>query len=560
MKRNLFRSFSILIVCIVLSITLATTFNYYNDYKEIHEKKLIDILDYFSNLNLDNTEYEEQLNLGRKSFSGIRLTLIDTDGSVLYDTDEEAETMDSHGDRNEVQAAFEEGIGKDIRKSDTIGEDFYYFAKKLPDGRVLRVSEMQDNILLSFKESILPILFILLAGLLLAFFFVSKISDRIVENLKSQFEAISQGQMLEKEYPEIYPIKRIVEDQQEELNQRLDHLNEYRDTMEIIFQNMQNGFLFLDKENNIEMINDRVVLLLDKDHKKEFIGKSIYTLFRGEKIIDILENKNLDRIEKLEQDYQGKKLVITINPVIANQEFLGKIMILRDITEESILESERRKFTSNVTHELKTPLTSINGYAELLKNNMVKEDDISKVGETILNSGNHLLSLVDKILSLSKLEEKKESEKKEIQVKDLIFKIQNVLEVKARQKNINIQSELEDIEYFGVLEVLEEVIYNLMDNGIKYGVENGNLWVKLIGLKDGFNIIVKDNGIGIHPVNLEKIFQRFYMADESRNRADATGIGLAIVKHGVEFMNGEIETESNLDKGSTFKVFIPYID
>ena len=200
-------------------------------------------------MNLEDAEHEKEFDAAKKSFRGIRITLVDTDGNVIYDTDEAASKMESHSTRKEIVEAKDLGKGSDIRKSDTLGENFYYFATRLSNGNILRVSEMQKNIFSSFKDSIIPVVFILFIGLLIAFFSINHVSNKLVENLKDQFTAISHGESLDSEFPELYPIKRIVRDQQDELNERLDDLKEYRDTIEIIFRNMQDGFLFIDNVN-----------------------------------------------------------------------------------------------------------------------------------------------------------------------------------------------------------------------------------------------------------------------------------------------------------------------
>lgn len=558
MKRSLFKRFSILVLLMVILITLATTLNFYDGYKDFHERKLLDILDFLKNMNLEDAEHEKEFDAAKKSFRGIRITLVDTNGNVIYDTDEAASKMESHSTRKEIVEAKDLGKGSDIRKSDTLGENFYYFATRLSNGNILRVSEMQKNIFSSFKDSIIPVVFILFIGLLIAFFSINHVSNKLVENLKDQFTAISHGESLDSEFPELYPIKRIVRDQQDELNERLDDLKEYRDTNEIIFRNMQDGFLFIDNVNRVEMINSKAIFLLGKEKNEGYMDKSVFYLIRDEKLIEILGEKDSKREEKIEVEIEDRKLLITIDPVLVSDNLVGRIIVIRDVTEESILERERREFTSNVTHELKTPLTSINGYAEMLTNNMVKNEDVPKVGNMILKSGNRMLTLVEKILSLSKVEEQKNNKKEEINVKELISDVVNTINSKAQNKNISITTELDEVRYTGVREVLEETVYNLVDNAVKYGKYDGKVWVKLVARDKGFKFIVKDDGIGIDDLDREKIFQRFYTADKSRNSADASGIGLSIVKHGVEVMGGTVILESKLGVGSTFEVFIPY--
>lgn len=558
MKRSLFKSFSILLIVIVVLITLATTLNFYESYKSIHEKKLLDILEFLKNTGFEDESYNEKFDIAKKSFRGIRFTLIDPNGNVLYDTDEAARKMEPHGQRKEIVEAKDLGKGSDVRKSTTLGENFYYFATRLDNGNILRISEMQNNIYNSFKESIIPVIFILFVALVASFFMINHISNKVVNNLGEQFKMISRGRNADDEFPELYPIKRIVKEKQDELNDKLDNLREYQDTIQIIFRNMQDGFMFIDNVNRVEMLNAKAISLLGKEKNEGYMDKSVFYLIRDEKLIDILAEKDSKKEVKIETEIDDRKLMIIVTPVLSNGNLFGRIIVIRDVTEDSILERERREFTSNVTHELKTPLTSINGYAEMLTNNMVKESDVPKIGEMILKSGNRMLTLVEKILSLSKVEEQKNNKTEDIDVRQLMSDITESLKAKASNKGITIDTKLDDVNYNGVREVLEETIYNLVDNAIKYGRDNGKIWVELIARQKGFKFIVKDDGIGIDDEDKEKIFQRFYTADKSRNRSDASGIGLSIVKHGVNVMNGTVILESQLGKGSTFEVFIPY--
>lgn len=558
MKRSLFKSFSILLIVIVVLITLATTLNFYESYKSIHEKKLLDILEFLKNTGFEDESYSEKFDIAKKSFRGIRFTLIDPNGNVLYDTDEAAAKMESHGERKEIVEAMDLGKGSDVRKSTTLGENFYYFATRLQNGNILRISEMQNNIYSSFKESIIPVIFILFIALVASFFMINHISNKVVNNLGEQFKMISRGRNVDDEFPELYPIKRIVKEKQDELNDKLDNLREYQDTIQIIFRNMQDGFMFIDNVNRVEMLNAKAISLLGKEKNEGYMDKSVFYLIRDEKLIDILAEKDSKKEVKIETEIDDRKLMIIVTPVLSNDNLFGRIIVIRDVTEDSILERERREFTSNVTHELKTPLTSINGYAEMLTNNMVKESDVPKIGEMILKSGNRMLTLVEKILSLSKVEEQKNNKTEDIDVRQLMGDITESLKAKANNKGITIYTKLDDVMYNGVREVLEETIYNLVDNAIKYGKQDGKIWVDLVAREKGFKFIVKDDGIGIDDEDKEKIFQRFYTADKSRNRSDASGIGLSIVKHGVNVMNGTVILESQLGEGSTFEVFIPY--
>lgn len=558
MKKKLFNSFSLLIIFTVVIISIANTMNFYDSYKDFHEKKLVDVLDFLKNVSNEMDDYEKVFDTAKKSFRGIRVTLIDPNGDVLYDTDTEAANMEKHDDRKEFIEALDLGNGSDVRKSDTLGVNFYYFATRMKDGNVLRVSEMQKNIMTSFKDSIIPIIFILFIGLIIAFLFINHISNKLVKDLELQFSEISQGFTNSNDFPELYPLKRLVLEQQSELEQKVEDMKEYQDTMQIIFRNMQDGIIYTDDVNRVRMVNAKAIKLLGKKKTEDYTGKSIFYLIRDERLVNILSAREEISEERIHTEIDERQIMILIIPVVLGESLVGRIIVLRDETEANMLEVERREFTSNVTHELKTPLTSINGYAEMLTNNMVKSEDVPRIGDMILKSGNRMLLLIEKILSLSKIEERQDKEKENFNVKAVIDEVLESVASKAKVKNIAIHSNLSDVNYFGVRDVMEETIYNLVDNGIKYGKENGNIWVDLSEEKKGFKIIVRDDGVGIDELDREKIFQRFYIADKSRNKADASGIGLSIVKHGVEIMGGKVTLESRLGSGSTFEIFVPY--
>lgn len=549
MKRKIYRSFSILIVVAVILTASLTSIVLYNNSKDAHEIRLQNLLNMLGNLPENENYYKD----AKDAFKDMRITLIDKDGNVVYDSDKWFEEMDKHGEREEFIQAKNLGHGSAIRYSETMGENYYYYAMRLESGSVLRISEAQQNIYRSFQRALLPVILIIFLAIIITFIIGNIVSNSIVNDLKTQVQNITTGGTLM--YKELYPVKRVIEDQEESINQKVVDLEDYRRTMEVMLSNMKEGLIFVNDINRIELINKRAIILFNRDANEEYTNRSVFYLTRDEKFIAALEQ---EKPAEIDMDIADSKVKAIITPIGGHGEFNGKIIVLRDITASAILERERREFTSNVGHELRTPLTSINGYAELLSIGKVNEGDVKKIGGTILEEGKRLLKLIESMMNLSKLEEMDQIIKEDLRVDDIIKNTLELYELKANEKNIVLKQELEQINYQGNKKLIEEIVYNLVDNAYKYGHENGFIKVSLIDNKTNFIIKVEDNGIGISDKDQEKIFERFYTVDTSRHMKGSSGIGLSIVKHAVEKIGGKIYLESVEGKGTMFTIEIPY--
>lgn len=554
MKRKIYNSFSIIVVLAVVLTSALISMVFYNTNKTNHETRLQNVLELMGNLP-ENPEYYEK---AKNAFKNMRITLIDKDGEVLYDSDKWSEEMGDHADREEFVQARKVGRGSAVRYSETMHENYYYYAIKLDSGSVLRISEMQQNIYRTFQKILLPVLLIVCIALIITFLLGNAISNSIVNDLKAQVANLADNESGGPiQYKELYPVKRVIEDQQENLNNKMQNLQDYRQTMEAILSNMREGLIFINDVNRIELINKRALILLDRDPHMDYKDRSVFYLSRDEEFMAAISN-NDPFTSKIDIELGESKIRAIITPINGRTEFSGKIIVLRDITEDVILERERREFTSNVAHELRTPLTSINGYAELLSIGKVNENDVKKIGGTIFEEGKRILRLIESMMNLSKLEEMEEIPKEELRVDKIVDNTMELYRLKAKEKNIRLEENLEPIRYNGNKKIIEEIVYNLIDNAYKYGQEGGYIKVSLIHRENYFMLQVEDNGIGISDRDQEKIFQRFYTADPSRHRKDSSGIGLSIVKHGVDKLGGKIYLESVAGKGSTFTVEIPY--
>lgn len=549
MKRKIYNSFSILVVLAILITAALTSVVLYNNSKDAHEKRLQNLVDLMGSMPEDIEYYKKAKN----AFKDMRITLIDQDGNVAYDSDKWFEDMENHDEREEVIAARQMGHGNAVRYSDTMHENYYYYAVRLDTGSILRISEPQQNIHRSFQKALLPVIFIIILAMVITFIIGNTISNSIVNDLKDQVQNLTTGGSLM--YKELYPVKRVIEDQGESLNQKMGELEDYRHTMEVMLANMREGLIFVNDVNRIELVNKRALILLGRDVHVDYINRSVFYLTRDEKFIAGLSE---DKASTVDMEIDDLQIRAIITPVGGRSELTGKIIVLRDVTEAAVLERERKEFTSNVAHELRTPLTSINGYAELLSIGKVNEGDVKKIGGTILEEGKRILRLIESMMNLSKLEEMEEIPTEHLRVDEIVKNTLDLYELKAKEKNIRLDKELDEINYQGNKKIIEEIVYNLVDNAYKYGQENGYIKVNLIDRETYFMIQVEDNGIGISDKDQEKIFERFYTVDPSRHRKDSSGIGLSIVKHGVDKLGGKISLESVLGQGTVFTIEIPY--
>lgn len=561
MKRRLFHRFALLVVAGIVSTAIATSLIFYSNYKERHEGELEKMLRLLVDSGEDFSLYDEV----KRAFPSMRLTLIKPTGEVLYDTDRGPESMHDHRDRKEFREALETGKGTALRMSDTIGEFYSYHAQKLPTGNILRISEMQSNIYRSFLDVLWPILLISLLFLIIIGYIAHRFANATVDGLKRQIGMLQNSELpAEGEIDrELYPVRRLLSDQREDIHHKLDQLEEYRQTVEAILANMGEGLIFVDDVQRIVFMNHQALDFFGLDHAERdgLVGKSVFYLSRDPVLMDALSPGRAYVSEVVELAIHARTIRIRLTPVHGKGTAVGKVLTLRDVTEENSLERERREFTSNVTHELRTPLTSIQGYAELLFAGRVGREDLPRIGRIIHEEGDRLLSLIDSVMRLTKVEDCDEIRGKgtPFSVRELIASAVDLHQIAAEKRHLKITTSLEDVHYQGNRTLLEEVVHNLIDNACKYNVENGAIDIALVSTGRGFQLSVSDTGIGIALAEQEKIFQRFYTVDPSRHTKGASGIGLAIVKHAVQKMHGKIRVVSEPGKGSTFIVEIPYV-
>lgn len=493
-----------------------------------------------------------------------RFTWIDKDGKVLYDSSADESKMENHSQREEFIEAMRDKKGASKRYSKTLSREYRYRAYKTAGSTVIRVSTDIVSPFRQLLESLPMVVFITLIATFITMIVLSRILkssfkdvEKVARNINDEIRNDSEIEYYEVD-EELLPLVKIINKQKEEISYYVKNLEDRITVTNEILDNMNEGLIMLDQNDNILVANGAAIKLLDVPDNKH-IDSHIISLVRDREFIDAVRSneKNTVLLNKNE-----KYLNIFISPLVDSEDIVsGKIVFILDNTTNYIEEKYRREFSANISHELKTPLTSINGYAEMIAAGLADEDDIRAFANTILKQGRKLLELIDDIIKLSKLDEKASVsiEKKELDVDSVANSVIKMLEPMASEKNINISYQSKGKLMFKSVEsMLEEILYNLMVNSIDYNVDGGEIFLDIEDLRDQIKITVRDTGIGISKEDLPRIFERFYMVDKSRNKTNtnSTGLGLAIVKHIVIMLGGTIEAKSKLGKGTSMEILL----
>lgn len=487
--------------------------------------------------------------------SRYRITWIAADGTVLFDNWNDVEKMENHSQRQEFIEAQKNGESEVERQSETMTERLIYAAKCLNDQSVLRLST--DDI---SPEGVLwllarPTIFLLLGVLILTWFVAKRLSRRIVEPLNT----IDLDNPLANEtYDELMPLLLRIEQQHREISDQSILLDQQRNEFQIVIDNMEEGLVLLNKDGRILLMNRSATHLLAVQDE-EYIGRD-FLLFGDEpKLHKLLGKVYNGKNYSVSVEMDNKNYEIHGNPVFSDNDIQGVVLFYMDVTEKMEAEQLRREFSANVSHELKTPLHSISGCAELLLNNMVKEADQPQFLQQIYDEAQHMVALVENIISISKLDET--SEELPLEEIDLLAMSQEVVKQlmpHAKVKGIEMEVSGENVVIKGVHTLIHEMVYNLCDNAIKYNKENGSVSVVVTKSKDEAVLKVKDTGIGIPEDHVDRVFERFYRVDKSHSRASGgTGLGLSIVKHAAIRHNATIKVKSKVGKGTTISVRFP---
>ena len=485
-----------------------------------------------------------------------RITYIDQDGTVLFDNEADVSEMKNHSDRTEFQKAEKYGAGESSRYSDTLSEKTIYYALRLKDGTVLRVSGTQDSVLALVENLIFPLCGLLCLMLILSGIMASAISKRIVKPINElDLESPEENRI----YEELSPLLSKIHRQNREIQNQLELAKQQQEEFSLITENMQEGLIVIDKYTMILSANSSAWNLFHMDRVCQ--GESVYCLDREEEfrhaIEQVLSGEHTELVLKL----NGSDIQLIANPVIRDKKTEGAVVLLVNVTEKLERESLRREFSANVSHELKTPLTSISGFAEIMQGGLVKNEDIPKFAGRIYKESQRLLQLVEDVIQISQLDEEKTSYIWEpVDVYMVCKNAFDSLKEKAQRMNVHLYICGGSMKMEAVRTLLEEAVYNICDNAIKYNRDDGNVSIFLTQTAREIQIVVKDTGMGIPKEDQDRVFERFYRVDKSHSKEiGGTGLGLSIVKHAVGALKGSVILRSEEGNGTEICMKFPKV-
>lgn len=485
-----------------------------------------------------------------------RITLIDTDGTVLFDNQADPATMENHAERQEVKQASTGGAGEATRVSGTLSQQTFYYAVKLQNGQILRVACNTDTVLAAVLSMLPWIIGIAVLVAVITVCFSNFLTKHIVAPInRLDLNAPADNVV----YDELSPLLGKINRQNEVIAQQMRSLREKQEEFTSITENMSEGFLVLDKNTDILSYNTSALRLLGADAAPAESHESALALNRSAGFRSAVDAAlSGSRSEQLVRQ-GGRCCQVMANPVRREGEVEGAVVVILDITEREERENLRREFTANVSHELKTPLTSISGFAEIIQNGIVKPEDIPRFAGNIYMESQRLISLVDDILNLSRLDEEDvQLEREDFDLAALARDVANRLKDSAKKNGVVITVIGDKAEINGVKSIVDEMIFNLMDNAVKYNKKNGRVTVTVEKSPNGPTITVTDTGIGIPQSDVDRVFERFYRVDKSHSKEiGGTGLGLSIVKHGAAFHNAQVSLDSTEGKGTTVRLVFP---
>ena len=550
MTSRIFKSIFLSTISVLIASILLFTFALNNYFATLSMKELANEAELVSQgMAFDADNYLNHLDLNED----YRITWISNDGTVLFDSKVDASKLENHLERDEIKEAYLYGKGESVRTSTTIGKTTLNYAIKLNDGSFIRISNDRETIWLTLLRLITPLLWILIVATLVSYIISKRVSKRIVEpmnHLDLDNPLNNQG------YDEIAPLLVRIDHQNKQIKSQMEELTQKKKEFDDITSDMKEGLILIDENGNILSMNHSAKTLLNANDN--VLGQHFLSISRNENFAELIKTaEETGNVEK-EIELNSKYLHISVSLVETNNS-RGYSILIYDVTSEHETEMMRREFTANVSHELKTPLQSIMGSSELLLNNMVKDKDIRSFNERIYKESKRLLSLIDDIIRLSELDEDTTiSNSTPINLKEIAEEVKETLTDSAEKHHVTVAYDLQNAPINGNVRLVYEIMYNLVDNAIRYNKENGTVTVKTNTLGNNSILSVSDTGIGIPQEAQNRIYERFYRVDKSHSRSTGgTGLGLSIVKHAVKRCNSEITLTSTLNEGSKFTVTFP---
>ncbi len=498
----------------------------------------------------------------------LRITWINPDGTIRFESKYDKWQMENHLDRPEVQEALNEAYGTAVRKSHTLSRDLYYMAEQMPDGTILRLSMERESIYSHFL-SLLPVVVLLLLCAAVACIKASRmLTASLLNPLRRTVLLMRQigdpnGISVPASYhvdAELRPLVDKIIDQSQVLNQLIHSLEQQRNIVRLMMENLQEGVILTDDTYRILGMNRCAGDILQKKDVSALVGQPLEPFFAEAPWDEIHGHTNLPDVLERKISRDASLYLLTVQSVYQDEEFYGVLFIIDDITEQEHREQLRREFTSNVSHELKTPLTSISGFAEVLSAGLFKSDaDVVHFGSLIRKEAKRLLAMIEEIMHLTRIEENREKVHREpVCLPEIIRDIVEFMEPMLVEKKVTVHCTLEQATVLGDKGLLREMAMNLIDNAVKYNLPGGHVYVSVRKRGDHIDFAVKDTGIGIPEDKQKRVFERFYRADTSRSRKiSGSGLGLSIVKHIAEYHNGTITLRSKENHGTEIIIHLP---
>ena len=549
MTKRIFRATLLVGVAVLIASLTLVMGALYSYFGRVQESQLRDELSLaVVGVEQNGTDYLKQLRSDQ-----YRITWLRADGAVLYDTQADAESMENHAQRQEVQQALATGEGESSRYSDTLLQKTVYYAKRLPDGTVLRLSAIRVTTGVLVLNMLQPILLVLAAALILSGVLASRLARRITEPLNR----LDLEHPLENDtYEELAPLLRRMEHQRRQIDRQMDELRRRSEEFEQITGSMNGGLVLLDEAGVILSINPAARRLLDA--AENCVGQDLLTVDRDVALSDALRQAAEQGHSEFRGQRNGREYQFDVTRIQSEGRMAGTVLLVFDVTERAFAERNRREFTANVSHELKTPLQGIIGSAELLENGLVKQEDVPRFIGHIRSEAQRLVTLIGDIIRLSQLDEGEPMPAEPVELLALAREAAESLQSAAAARNVTITVEGEPVELTGVRRLLYEIVFNLCDNAIKYNTDGGRVQVTVTKENETAAVTVRDTGIGIPPDQQDRVFERFYRVDKSHSKASGgTGLGLSIVKHAVQYHHGTIHLQSEVGKGTEIRVTFP---
>ncbi|WP_289026526.1 ATP-binding protein [uncultured Ruminococcus sp.] len=553
MTRKIFQSIIAVVISVLLLSLALITGVLYNHF----ETTMLDQLRTTAQFAEQGVEQEGMAYFDSLHAQNCRVTWIAADGTVKYDNRSNPKTMENHADRQEVREAMENDSGTSVRRSSTLSEHTMYYAKRLSDGTVLRLSMSQRSVLFLMGGMLSPLVFIFLAACLLAGVLSYRVSKKIVKPL-SEIDLKHPEQV--ETYDELSPFLQRIAAQNREIDARMAEIRKQQQEFSMITENMSEGLFVVDRNYQILSYNKSAMQIFGMDPGQAH--ENLLAVNRSEGFRNAVDSALKGRHTQENLELNGRVYQIIANAVCQPdfaEDMVGAVILVLDVTEKEAQEQYRREFTANVSHELKTPLTSISGIAEIIRNGIVKPEDIPHFAGKIYDESQRLITLIGDIIKLSRLDENQvPMERETVDMLEMARNVVQQLSSVARKSGVTLVANGTHGQVQGVRQVLGEMVYNLCENAVKYNRAGGRVWVDVQQVADHVVLRVKDTGIGIPAAEQGRIFERFYRVDKSHSKAvGGTGLGLSIVKHGAALHHATISVSSEPEQGTEITLTFP---